>query len=117
MANSRGYITAWLERAPAPVMNAYSMLAAFAVYFFVYAFRRPFIAAEFKGQYFTPKIELKTAFVVSQIIGYTLAKYAGIKVVSESSRAARMWMLFGLVAAAQAAMVLFAVVPPAWKVA
>jgi len=117
MANSRGPITAWLERAPAPVMNAYAMAAAFAVYFFVYAFRRPFIAAEFKGQYFTGTIELKTAFVVSQIIGYTLAKYAGIKVVSESSRAARMWMLFGLVAAAQAAMVLFAVVPPAWKVA
>jgi hypothetical protein len=98
-------------------MNTYAVLAAFTVYFCVYAFRRPFTAAAFEGQYFAGTVHLKTAFVVSQIIGYTLAKYAGIKVVSQSSRAARAWMLVGLVAAAQAAMVLFAVVPPTWKVA
>lgn len=118
MAKSRGPITAWLERAPPGVMSAYAVIAAFTVYFCVYAFRRPFTAAAFKDQYFAGTvIELKTAFVVSQIIGYTLAKYAGIKLVSESSRAARAWMLVGLIAAAEAAMILFAVVPPTWKVA
>ena len=59
----------------------------------------------------------KTALVVSQIIGYMLAKYAGIKFVSEASRARRAWMVAGLVAWAELAMVLFAVLPAEWKVA
>ena len=118
MANSRGRVTAWLERAPAGVMNAYAVLAAFTAYFCVYAFRKPFTAATFDGQHFAGmQVELKTAFVVSQIIGYTLAKYVGIKVVSEASRSRRAWMLVGLIALAEIAMVLFAIVPTEWKVA
>lgn len=118
MANSRGGITAWLERAPAGVMNAYAVVAAFTVYFCVYAFRRPFTAATFEGLSFGgTQIQLKTAFVVSQVIGYTLAKYSGIKVVSEASRAGRARMLLGLIGLAEFALVLFAIVPPEWKVA
>ncbi len=118
MATSQGRITAWLERAPAGVMNAYTVCAAFTAYFCVYAFRKPFTAATFKGLYFGgTQIELKTAFVVSQIIGYTLAKFLGIKVCSEASRARRAWMLIGLIAVAECALILFAIVPPEWKVA
>jgi hypothetical protein len=118
MTGSRSRVTRWLERAPAGVMNAYAVIAAFAAYFCVYAFRKPFTAATFEGFSFAgTQIELKTALVVSQIIGYTLAKYAGIKVVSEASRSRRAWTLAGLVILAEVAMVLFAVVRPGWKVA
>jgi hypothetical protein len=118
MATSRSRITAWLERAPAGVMNGYAVASAFAVYFFVFAFRKPFTAATFDGLRFVgSQVELKTAFVVSQIIGYTLAKYLGIKVCSEASRGRRVWMLVGLVVLAELALVLFAVVPLEWKVA
>ncbi len=118
MATSRSRITAWLERVPAGVMNGYAVASAFAVYFFVFAFRKPFTAATFDGLHFGgTQIELKTAFVVSQIIGYTLAKYLGIKVCSEASRGRRVWMLVGLVVLAELALVLFAVVPLEWKVA
>ena len=115
---SQSRITAWLERAPAPVMNTYAVIAAFSAYFCVYAFRKPFTAATYDGLYFAgTRIELKTALVVSQIIGYMLAKYAGIKYVSEATRGRRAWMVAGLIAWAELAMVLFAIVPNEWKIA
>ena len=99
-------------------MNTYAIVTAFSAYFCVYAFRKPFTAATYEGLYFaSTQIELKTALVVSQIIGYMLAKYAGIKYVSEASRVRRAWMVVGLVAWAELAMVLFAVLPNEWKFA
>src|SRR5258705_10172511 len=117
-ATSRGRITTWLERAPAPVMNTYAVVAAFSAYFCVYAFRKPFTAATYDGLYFAgTQIGLKTALAVSQLIGYAMAKYAGIKFVSEASRGRRVWLVAGLIAWAELAMVLFAVLPNDWKVA
>ena len=114
----RSRITTWLEQAPAPVMNLYAVVVAFAAYSCVYAFRKPFTAATFEGLHFAgTQIELKTALVVSQIIGYGLAKYAGIKYVTEASRARRAWMVAALIAWAELAMVLFAILPTEWKVA
>jgi hypothetical protein len=117
MTTSRGRITLWLERAPAGVMSAYAAVTAFATYFFVYAFRKPFTAAPFNGHFAGSQVELKTALVVSQIIGYTLAKYVGIKVCSEAMRSRRAWMLVGLIIWAEVALVLFAILPSEWKVA
>jgi hypothetical protein len=115
---SCGRISTWLERAPAPVMNTYAGLTAFFAYLCVYAFRKPFTAAPYEGLYFAgSQIQLKTALAVSQTIGYMLAKYAGIKFVSEASRARRAWMIAGLIAWAELAMVLFAILPAEWKVA
>jgi hypothetical protein len=91
---------------------------AFFAYFFVYAFRKPFAAATYPDLHFAgSEIELKTAFVVSQILGYTVAKYLGVKLNSEARRARRMPTIIALVALAQMALVLFAAVPPQWKVA
>jgi hypothetical protein len=117
MSLSHGKITKWLERSPPGVMNAYTVVAAFLTYFCVYAFRKPFAAAAYSGlQFAGTDIQLKTALVVGQLMGYTVAKYIGTKVVSESSRAARMWMLIGLVAFAEFALLLFAIFPANLKV-
>src|SRR3954464_6060551 len=118
ITNSVGRITAWLERSPAAGFNTYAGLTAFFAYLCVYAFRKPFTAATYDGLYLgNSQIALKTSLVVSQIIGYGLAKSAGIKYVSESSRARRAWMVVGLIGWAELAMVLFAIVPNEWKVA
>lgn len=106
-----------LEHWPASALNLYAMAAAFATYFSMYAFRKPFSAATFQGLYVAgSEIELKTAFVVSQIIGYAASKFMGIKFCTEASRAARPWMLVGLVGASELALVLFAVLPNEWKI-
>ncbi|MBH40454.1 MAG: hypothetical protein CL790_04420 [Chloroflexi bacterium] len=109
-------ITRFLERVPAQVLAVYAIVAAFSTYFCMYAFRRPFAAANYEGlRFFGTDIDLKTAFVISQILGYMLSKYIGIKVCSETTRKQRMWRLFGLIIAAEVALVLFAVLPAEWK--
>jgi hypothetical protein len=99
-------------------MNGYAVAAAFCTYFCMYAFRKPFTAGTYENFYFAgTQIELKTAFVISQIVGYTLSKFMGIKICSEASRGRRAVTLVALIAMAELALVLFAVAPPQLKVA
>jgi phosphonate degradation associated HDIG domain protein len=106
-----------LATAPKPVFIAYAIAAAFATYFCMYAFRKPFAAARFDGEQFLGgEIALKTAFVVSQILGYTVSKYIGIKVCPEVRPDRRAAMLVFLILAAESALVLFAILPRDLKV-
>src|SRR6185295_19498961 len=103
-AHGRGRLTPWLERTPAPVFATYAIVAAFSTYFCMYAFRRPFAAAKFEGEFFlNTTVALKTALVISQIVGYALSKYIGIKICSEASPARRAIMLVILIAWAELA--------------
>jgi MFS family permease len=78
----------------------------------MYAFRKPFSAGTYEGlSAFGSRIDLKTVFVISQIVGYTLSKFVGIKLCSEVTRGQRYRMLVGLILVAQAALLLFAVLP------
>jgi hypothetical protein len=112
-----GRLTKWLASMPTPVFMAFAMASAFSTYFCMYAFRKPFSAAEYEGLLFLgTKVELKTAFVISQIVGYTLSKVIGIKVCSEVSRGKRTPMLVAMIFAAQLTLLLFAAAPDNLKV-
>ena len=116
MSLNKSRITTWLERSPTWVLTLYAVCASFAVYLCMYAFRKPFSAATYGGlKFFGTDLDLKTAFVISQIIGYTLSKYIGIKVCSEMTRGRRLWTLAGLILAAEATLVLFVILPDDWK--
>jgi hypothetical protein len=107
-----------LERSRPAALNAYLLTLAFITYFCMYAFRKPFAAARFAGLYFAgTQIELKTALVISQIVGYALSKFVGIRICSEVQRRRQAPLLVALIAAAELALVLFAVLPQSWKVA
>ena len=107
----------WLARAPVAVLSAYAVVAGFSTYFCMYAFRKPFAAAQFEGQRFIDgELDLKTAMVIGQIVGYAVSKYAGVKFVSEVRSFQRAKRLVALVAAAHLALVLFALVPGDLKV-
>ena len=80
----------------------------------MYAFRKPFTAGEYAGHRLFG-MELKTILAISQLVGYTLSKYIGIKVCSEVPAHRRAWTLVLFIAWAEAALVLFAVLPAAWK--
>lgn len=97
-------------------LNAVASCLAFVTYFCMYAFRKPFAAATYDGSGWLG-LDLKTAFVTSQVVGYTLSKFIGIKWVSEVSRAGRLRLLIGLVLGAELALVAFALLPPGAKVA
>jgi hypothetical protein len=106
-----------LRTAPAWQFNLYAIVAAFTTYFCMYAFRKPFAAASYEGsKFFGTEIDAKTAFVIAQIIGYTISKFAGMKICSETGRAGRGALLIKLIAAAWSSLVLFAVLPQNLKV-
>lgn len=87
---------------------------AFGTYFCMYAFRKPFAAASYAGAPILG-IEPKTAYVISQIIGYTCSKYVAVKVVSEVKRARRWPLLVGIILVAELALAGFALLPPPLK--
>jgi len=110
-------LTRWLQNAPPWVFNSSVMFIAFFTYFCVYAYRKPFAAATYEGfVFFGTAIELKTALVIAQILGYALSKLIGIKFCSEITRGQRARMLVSTIVAAELALVLFAIVPPDMKV-
>jgi hypothetical protein len=94
---------------------AWSVAAAFGTYFCMYAFRKPFTAAAYAGS--GGGGGLKTVLVVSQVLGYTGSKFLGIKVASEATGRRRAAVILGLIAAAEAALVAFAVTPPPYGAA
>lgn len=89
--------------------------AAFSTYFCMYAFRKPFTAATFQGQEVFG-LGLKTVLVVSQVLGYMVSKFIGIKVISEMRREYRALSIIGLILASELALVGFAFVPVPLKV-
>ncbi|HET9620378.1 MAG TPA: DUF5690 family protein [Kofleriaceae bacterium] len=87
---------------------------AFATYFAMYAYRKPFAAATYHGVELGG-LELKSWLVISQLAGYAASKMVGVKFNSELPPGRRAWALIALIAWAELALVAFALVPPAGK--
>ncbi len=107
----------FLSSARPSVFNAYCIFAAFGTYFCMYAYRKPFSAARFDQTVhlpLLPPIDYKIVLVVAQVFGYTLSKFAGIKVVSELSAKKRAGAILFFIAWAEVALLAFAVVPTPW---
>lgn len=85
-------------------------LAAFGAYTAMYAFRKPFSAGTFSGQE-VGGVSLKVLLVVAQLVGYTLSKFLGIKVVSEAGAGRRIALIAGLIGIAFLPLALLPLVP------
>tara|TARA_A100001391_G_scaffold195868_1_gene173682 strand:- start:3992 stop:5371 length:1380 start_codon:yes stop_codon:yes gene_type:complete len=107
-------VTRWLSNTHPTVFSIYCIIAAFGTYFCMYAFRKPFTAATYEGLVFYG-IGFKTILISSQVAGYTLSKFIGIKVVSEMPAAYRATAILILIGIAEIALVLFAVTPVPWN--
>lgn len=115
MPGSPGPLTPWLERQQATegqaVLTIYGAAVAFTAYFSMYAFRKPFKAATFEGLYWIGDLDLKTALVLAQLLGYMFSKWFGIKYVTEAI-AGRVWLhLMTMISIAELSLVLFAILP------
>jgi hypothetical protein len=91
-------------------LSAWCVIAAFGAYFCMYAFRKPFTAGEYAAVALWD-IQTKTLLVTAQVLGYTLSKFIGVKVVAEMPAGRRIVWLLGLIGAAETALLLFAVTP------
>jgi len=95
--------------------NLTTAAAAFSVYFCMYAFRKPFTAGTFDGQEVFG-LGLKTVLVLSQLSGYMLSKFIGVKIISEMPRSRRAVAMLALIGFAELALVGFAYLPTPAKV-
>jgi hypothetical protein len=95
-------------------LSVWAVVAAFGAYFCMYGFRKPFTAATY-DEYSLWGFGYKTVLVTAQVLGYMLSKFIGIRVIAEmraEQRARTLWLFVGI---AQAALLLFALVPAPWN--
>ncbi|MDN5216011.1 DUF5690 family protein [Fulvivirgaceae bacterium BMA12] len=90
--------------------DLFLMSAAFITYTGMYAVRKSFLAGQFTGEAING-FDFKTILVVSQVVGYMLSKFIGIKVVSECPANRRSLLLVGLVSFGLLMLLAFAYLP------
>ncbi|QJW99829.1 DUF5690 family protein [Frigoriglobus tundricola] len=109
-------LTARLATAPRWAFALYAGGAAFTAYFCMYGLRKPVDAVTFTGvKFLGTQVDLKTACVLGQIIGYVISKYAGVRVCSEAAGARRVVLLVAAGVWSELALLAFAVAPPALR--
>lgn len=84
--------------------------AAFITYLSMYAFRKPFTAATFDNLALFG-IDYKIVLIISQLLGYTLSKYIGIKIIAELKPEKRTKTLIYLILFAWLSLFFFAITP------
>ena len=117
----------WLSKAPPTVFTIYTTVCAFCVYFCMYGLRKPFSGIGYDGHnpvdYFGElfvfdngrSLKFKAILIFSQVVGYTLSKFIGIKFISELKSSHRLVAILSFVAFAEFTLLLFAILPHQWK--
>ena len=103
-----------LEAAHPLVFTLFAALAAFCSYACMYAFRKPFTAAEFADGPVLFGLGYKSVLVITQVAGYALSKFLGIKFVSEAKSDRRPLTILSLIGISQLAWLGFGLAPPSY---
>lgn len=91
-------------------IGLYAAVVAFLTYTLIFGFRKSFTVCTFDGMHFWG-IGYKTLLVLSQMMGYLMAKFYGIKFIAELKRLHRYKIIFILVGIAWMAWLFFAIIP------
>lgn len=97
-------------------MAVYAALICFLTYATVYAFRKPFTVGTFEQEPDVLGIHYKDALVISQVLGYMLSKFYGIRFIAELNRIGRGKMILLLVGISWIALLLFALIPSPYNI-
>ncbi len=103
-------VTAWLSKTSSFWFTSYCIAAAFLTYCSMYAFRKPFAAGTYEGLHLWG-VDYKIVLITSQVLGYMLSKFIGIRVVSEMQPAGRARAILLLIGGAWLALLAFALLP------
>lgn len=99
-----------LQNSPVFLFVFYVSLSSFAVYGCMYGFRKPFTAASYEG-YKLFGISYKVVLVISQVIGYMLSKFYGIRFIAMMKPEKRAANILLLIIIAWLSLLCFALVP------
>ncbi len=109
-------LTDYLRSASRFTRTLYGLLAAFGVYFCMYAFRKPFTVATFEGLSWAG-VDYKIWLVIAQVLGYAASKFVGIKFISESAgQRGRALQIVFLILLSELALLGFALVPAPYNI-
>lgn len=97
-------------------IGLYAAVTVFLTYTMVFGFRKSFTVATFDG-ITVAGYSYKTILVISQMLGYMLAKFYGIKYISELKRHGRGQIIMLLTVIAWLSWLFFALVPPPYNIA
>lgn len=100
----------WLSEKHTALLVIYCIIVALISYTCMYGIRLPYKAAQFEGL-FLWGINYKIVLVVSQVVGYMLSKFIGIKLISELDKKRRITYIIFLNLAGLVALFLFAITP------
>ncbi|MHC5202945.1 DUF5690 family protein [Myroides sp. LJL119] len=91
------------------------VLSVFLCYTSMYAIRKSFLAAQYIGTDLQFGLDQKTVFVISQVLGYMVSKFIGIKIISELHKSKRVVWLVGCTTFSLMMLGLFSIVPQPYK--
>ena len=94
----------------------YAAIICFLTYATVYAFRKPFTVGIFADGAKVLGLAFKDALVISQVLGYMLSKFYGIKFIAEMKKIGRGKLILLLVGISWLSLFLLAIVPAPWSV-
>lgn len=109
MGNLNNFITRMCERSKI-FLNITAVLAGFLCYFCMYSYRKPFAAGIYAG-YSLFGVDFKILGISLQIIGYTISKFTGIKIVSEIRPKYRGICIVSFMTASEIVLIIFGLVP------
>ncbi|MEO0470017.1 MAG: DUF5690 family protein [Bacteroidota bacterium] len=99
-----------LSEAHPMVFSLFAIIAAFCTYSCMYAFRKPYTAAAFADEAPVWGMTYKSLLVITQVLGYMLSKFVGIKVISEMKSGARALWILALIGLAELSLLGFGLV-------
>jgi MFS family permease len=92
------------------VLAIHMMLAAFITYCSMYAFRKPFTAGTYDNLILWG-IDYKIVLITTQVVGYMLSKFIGIRVISSMNPGTRIRYILVLIGLAWFSLFLFGLLP------
>ena len=96
-------------------INIYAAVVVFLAYTMIFGFRKSFTVATFDG-ILVAGYSYKTILVIAQVLGYMLAKFYGVKYISELKRTGRGAIILLLTGISWLSWLFFALVPAPYNI-
>ena len=96
-------------------LNIYAAIVVFLAYTMIFGFRKSFTVATFDG-IMVAGYSYKTILVIAQVLGYMLAKFYGVKYISELKRTGRGAIILLLTGISWLSWLFFALVPAPYNI-
>jgi hypothetical protein len=108
-------LTKWLSQTNRFWFSLYATLVAFCLYTCIFAFRKTFTVGTFEGLAYLG-VSYKVWLIIAQVIGYGLAKFIGIKVISELPAFQRAKGIIIMISMAGISWLFFAITPAPYNI-